>query len=107
VTHERKRRIGAGGNVEVHRNAGFRKVCKCPRRGWAKCPHSWHFNFAWRGVGRKARQSRRRAVPTVSPRVWQRSRRSGRQCSTSLADGGPASSRSQTGLDLEKEDRPE
>jgi integrase len=28
-----------------HQNRGLRKVCSCPRRGWAKCPHSWHFNF--------------------------------------------------------------
>src|SRR5205809_4446143 len=39
-----------GGIVEVHRNAGLRKVCNCSRRGWAKCPHPWHFNYSWRGV---------------------------------------------------------
>jgi integrase len=26
-------------------NHGLRKVCGCARRTWAKCPHSWHFNF--------------------------------------------------------------
>ena len=31
-------------------NDGLRKVCRCPRRVWAKCDHSWHFNFKWRGV---------------------------------------------------------
>jgi integrase len=25
-------------------------VCDCPRRGWAKCPHPWHFNYSWRGA---------------------------------------------------------
>ena len=28
-----------------HRHNGIRKICHCPRRSWAKCPHSWHFNF--------------------------------------------------------------
>lgn len=28
-----------------HRNDGLRKICACPRRQWAKCPHSWHFNY--------------------------------------------------------------
>ncbi len=26
-------------------NGGLRKVCGCPRRTWAKCPHSWYLNF--------------------------------------------------------------
>lgn len=30
-------------------NRGLRKVCACSRRSWAKCPHSWHFNFKVRG----------------------------------------------------------
>jgi len=34
--HKRRRR---------QRNGGLRKVCGCPRRQWAKCPHSWYFNF--------------------------------------------------------------
>src|SRR5688500_6403615 len=29
------------------RNDGLRKICRCPRRTWAKCPHSWHFSFKW------------------------------------------------------------
>jgi hypothetical protein len=32
-----------------HRNRGLRKICNCPRRTWAKCPHSWHFNFKPKG----------------------------------------------------------
>lgn len=28
-----------------HQNNGLRKICDCPRRRWAKCPHGWHFNF--------------------------------------------------------------
>ena len=32
-----------------HTNRGLRKVCGCPRRTWAKCPHSWHFNFKPKG----------------------------------------------------------
>ncbi len=32
-----------------HNNGGLRKVCGCPRRTWAKCPHSWYFNFKPRG----------------------------------------------------------
>lgn len=28
-----------------HSNNGLRKICGCPRRTWAKCPHAWHFNF--------------------------------------------------------------
>lgn len=31
------------------RNNGVRKVCGCPRRQWAKCPHGWYFNFKVRG----------------------------------------------------------
>jgi len=31
--------------VPVHRNGGLRKICGCPRRLWAKCPHGWHLNF--------------------------------------------------------------
>jgi integrase len=32
-----------------HSNRGLRKICGCPRRTWAKCPHSWHFNFKPKG----------------------------------------------------------
>ena len=32
-----------------HQNRGLRKICDCPRRSWAKCPHSWHFNFKPKG----------------------------------------------------------
>jgi integrase len=30
-------------------NRGLRKVCGCARRTWAKCSHSWHFNFKPKG----------------------------------------------------------
>ncbi len=26
------------------------RFCGCPRRGWAKCPHAWHFNYTWQGT---------------------------------------------------------
>jgi hypothetical protein len=32
-----------------HMNHGLRKVCRCPRRQWAKCEHPWHFNFKPKG----------------------------------------------------------
>ena len=33
----------------VTSNDGLRKLCGCPRRGWPKCQHGWHFNFRWQG----------------------------------------------------------
>ncbi len=42
-----KRRLEDGREVAVHTNHGLRKVCGCPRRSWAKCPHSYHFSFKW------------------------------------------------------------
>jgi integrase len=50
MAHASERRLREGVTVAVHRNAGLRKVCDCPRRGWAKCPHPWHFNYSWRGA---------------------------------------------------------
>jgi integrase len=35
-----------------NRNGGLRKVCGCPRRVWAKCPHPWHFNYKPRDPSR-------------------------------------------------------
>jgi integrase len=32
-----------------HRNGGIRKACGCPRSKWAKCSHSWHFNYKPKG----------------------------------------------------------
>lgn len=29
-------------------NNGLRKVCRCSRRAWAKCEHSWYLNFRYR-----------------------------------------------------------
>ena len=31
------------------KNGGISKVCDCKRKVWAKCGHSWHFNFKVRG----------------------------------------------------------
>ena len=28
-----------------HRHNGLRKICRCPRRQWPKCGHSYHFAF--------------------------------------------------------------
>jgi len=36
-------------NMKRHRDQGLRKICDCPRRTWAKCPHSWHFSFKPKG----------------------------------------------------------
>jgi hypothetical protein len=36
--------------MKRERNDGLRKICDCPRRQWAKCPHLWHFNFKWGDV---------------------------------------------------------
>lgn len=44
-----ERRLTDGRTVTVNRNGGLRKICRCPRRGWAKCAHPWHFNFRWKG----------------------------------------------------------
>jgi hypothetical protein len=46
---QNKRRLPDGRTVSVHRNGGVRKVCACPHRVWAKCPHPWHLNFRWKG----------------------------------------------------------
>lgn len=32
-----------------HKNDGLSKICECDRRAWAKCSHSWHFSFKWKG----------------------------------------------------------
>ena len=36
-----------GRSIVVHDNGGLRKRCRCPRRQWIKCPHSWSFNSPW------------------------------------------------------------
>jgi hypothetical protein len=43
------RRLGGGREVDIGRNDGLRKVCRCGRNKWTKCPHSWHFSFQWGG----------------------------------------------------------
>lgn len=62
-----RRRLGDGREVDIGRNEGLRKVCRCGRNKWAKCPHPWHFSFQWNGqhhrfslerhVGRKLTKS--------------------------------------------------
>lgn len=43
------RRLRDGREVDIGRNEGVRKVCRCARRTWARCPHSWYFNYQWGG----------------------------------------------------------
>ena len=47
----RRRMLRNGHEVDVGRNKGLRKLCRCARRNWAKCSHAWYFNFAWQGKG--------------------------------------------------------
>ncbi len=49
MASSRERRLTDGRTVAVNPNGGLRKICRCPRRGWAKCAHPWHFNFRWDG----------------------------------------------------------
>ena len=49
MNKDRRRKLGNGQEVDVGQNKGLRKLCACERRVWAKCPHSWYFNFAWKG----------------------------------------------------------
>src|SRR3954470_21862734 len=49
MAERRVRKLGDGKAVLVHDNDGLRKICRCPRRSWAKCAHPWHFNYAWAG----------------------------------------------------------
>jgi integrase len=44
-----RRRLRDGREVEIGRNDGLRKVCRCGRHKWAKCLHAWHFSFQWEG----------------------------------------------------------
>jgi hypothetical protein len=43
------RRLRDGREVDIGRNDGLRKVCRCGRNKWSKCPHPWHFSFQWGG----------------------------------------------------------
>jgi hypothetical protein len=43
------RRLRDGREVDIGRNEGLRKVCRCDRRHWTRCPHAWYFNFQWQG----------------------------------------------------------
>ena len=44
-----RRKLADGREVDVGRNRGIRKICRCPRAKQPKCAHSWYFNFAWQG----------------------------------------------------------
>jgi hypothetical protein len=44
-----RRKLADGREVDVGRNRGIRKICRCPRAKQPKCVHSWYFNFAWQG----------------------------------------------------------
>jgi integrase len=48
-----RRRLRDGREVDIGRNDGLRKLCRCGRKKWAKCPHSWHFSFQWDGQHRR------------------------------------------------------
>jgi hypothetical protein len=43
------RRLRDGREVDIGRNDGLRKLCRCGRRKRAKCAHAWHFSFQWEG----------------------------------------------------------
>ena len=59
-----------------HRNDGLRKLCRCPRRTWAKCSHPWHFNFKWAGeVYRFSLDRTIRRIVKIDG-TWQRDRSS-------------------------------
>jgi len=49
VAVDAKRRLRDGREVDIGRNDGLRKVCRCGRHKWTKCPHPWHFSFQWEG----------------------------------------------------------
>ena len=83
-----------------HQNRGLRKICDCPRRTWAKCPHSWHFNFKPKG-GPSYRFS-------VDSRSGEAHRGEGRRGDTrrQLAHGDSARARSGAGRQAAQTGRP-
>ena len=44
----RTRTLSTGRTIVVHDNGGLVKRCRCARRKWSTCPHSWTFSFKWR-----------------------------------------------------------
>ena len=42
------RTLSGGRTIAVHDNRGLYKRCRCARRSWSTCPHSWTFSFKWR-----------------------------------------------------------
>ena len=49
----RSRVLKDGRSVAVHTNNGLVKRCRCARRSWARCEHSWHFSFKWQHVNHR------------------------------------------------------
>ena len=49
-----------------HRHDGLRKICRCPRRQWPKCGHSYHFAFFHRGVPHRYSLSRLLGRPVTT-----------------------------------------
>jgi len=49
MSEKGKKRLRDGRELSVHANRGLHKICACPRRTWAKCPHGWHFSYALKG----------------------------------------------------------
>ena len=45
----KKRTLSTGRTVNVHDDHAPYKRCRCPRRKWLTCPHSYAFAFKWRG----------------------------------------------------------
>ena len=45
----KKRTLSTGRTVNVHDDHAPYKRCKCPRRKWLTCSHSYAFAFKWRG----------------------------------------------------------
>ena len=61
-----QRRLRNGRMVTVHTNGGLRKICRCPRRVWARCNHSWHFNYRWKGQSYRVSLDRHVGHPVTS-----------------------------------------
>lgn len=59
-----------------HVNEGLRKVYTCLRRDWAKCKHSWHFNYKTPQGPQVLESPNQGVVSSVAlsvndvPRVW-------------------------------------
>jgi len=58
-----RRRLPDGRSVPIHHNDGLRKICGCPRRVWARCPHAWHLAFRWKGKSYRFSLNRQTDTP--------------------------------------------